>query len=39
MFKTNTKKTTTNNKVNEAKTVEIIKYEPILSQLVLRFHL
>ena len=31
MFKINTKETTSNNKVNEAKTVKIIKYEPILS--------
>ena len=35
MSKTNTKETTNNNKVNEAKTVENIKYEPIISQLVL----
>ena len=39
MSKVNTKETTNNNKVNDTKTVQNIKYEPILSNLVLWFHL
>ena len=35
MSKINTKGNKNQNKVNEAKTVENIKYEPVLSQLVL----
>ena len=35
MSKINTKETINNNKDNEAKTLQNIKYEPILSQLVL----